>query len=113
MFSRLPRISPDCSQERLTSLSRGDSSAQDVGEGYVAPIKNSSLVPVLRNDRAVQVDSRKDATRSRIGQHLCPHLPVSVGSSITSDRSCGSRSIRTYLEVARYQMLHPIFIRHN
>src|SRR5208282_3903551 len=65
---------------------------------------------VLLDHRAVQADSREQATGARIGQHLGSHLPISVALGVTAYRPCRHRGVRAKSEFAREEMLHALLI---
>src|SRR5205823_10816024 len=82
----------------------------DCGIAGVGAVESIHGVSIARHPGATQADAGKQSLRPRISQHLGGSFPVSVGRSITSDRSSSRRSLATDLELIGHEMVHALFV---
>jgi hypothetical protein len=62
------------------------------------------------DERPVQLQSRKHATRPGIAQHLCAHLPVGIRCGMAAHRPRRHTCVSTQFELAAQQAGHALVI---
>src|SRR5580698_5021267 len=100
-------------QERLAVCGWLHLPTQNFGEGHETAIEQPSLVLILSNRRAIQIDPGEKTAGARIGQNFRSHLDVSVRGSIPPNWPSSSGSISSKLELAGKQVLHTLIVGHD
>jgi len=103
-------VFPHRTQEGFASCRRGSLATENRFEGNHFAVQDGGLVFVLGNRGTTKVDTSENPARPGIGQHFGSHLPVCTGRRITTDRPSRGRGVRSQLELARKQVLHPLVI---
>src|SRR5581483_5361229 len=73
-------------------------------------IKFARAVFVLTDARPRQAYPGKYAAGPRIGQDLCPHLPISIRGRMPANRTGSYGGIRAQLKFARKQVSHALVV---